>query len=147
MAAQQAGYADEMTPSPTARPTRLLASSCFAAIMAALLGSCATGHRVAGSCSLTNANALTLRVQSDDPSNVEIEIWNRGPSVVHYTQVKPQSAEAITGKLQPKSRELSWTATTRDLELLVTTDSGEATIGYVVRSDRASHLSAEVTKL
>lgn len=106
----------------------------------ASLAACA-GHRVAGSMQVTANDPVILRVESSDPASIDVQIWNRGPDVVHFEEVHPQAAKPSSGVMNTANREHTWQATTRHFELHMTVKDGEASLGYVVRSDRGVSLT------
>jgi len=91
---------------------------------------------------MVNANdPVILRVESADPASIDVQVWNRGPGVVHFEQVHPKAVEQPRGLMEPKGREHAWQAKTTHFELVMTVKEGEASLGYVVRSDRGVSLT------
>lgn len=115
-----------------------LAARVAALLPVAFLSGCASlgvSGRLGGSMMVTVAHPVVLKLESVDPVNVELVLWNRGPGDVRFEQTAPGSTEMIKGVLRAKGRDFEWAARTTHLELTMTVAEGEATIGYVVRSD------------
>ena len=106
----------------------------------AMLSSCANYYNLAGSMQLSPEHPAVLRIECQEPANLQLHIWNRGPKDVHFQEVTDGSGSGRHGVLTAADQEYAWSATTDHLNLLLTTPTDEATIRYVIRSDRAINL-------
>ena len=110
---------------------RFLLASLTSVALAVMCG-CSL-HRSAGSMTISPGTPLLLRIRAPEPTELDIEVWNRGPADVRFEQVQPGTNEFAKGVLRGGGHEFRWTALTRHLELSLET-TGEATVAYTVRS-------------
>jgi hypothetical protein len=100
----------------------------------AAAAACSSANSIAGSFEVLPDRPYVLRMQSPSAIDLEVQLWNRGPAEVAFERRLPRGGDPAAGTLPPDRDEVTWHATTTELEIVLSTAAGNAVVAYTMRA-------------
>src|SRR5436190_7965812 len=104
-------------------------------LVAPSLASCAASPSTAGTIAVPAGSKRTLHVRGNEPRELRLHLWSRGPGTVLFTPTAPLPLEPRTSPLTPKAGDFRWQVTATTLSIELTGGAEDATVGYELHAD------------